>query len=404
MWNLVDLVELADLVDILVVATLVYTAVVWIRRTQAGFVAIGLFIAAAVYVLAEALDLQLTTAIFRSVFAIILVLIVVLFQEELRQLFERLGVWSTRRRRRQQEAVRSLPADILVEALSNLARQRIGALVVLPGLQPLARHVRGGVPLDGVVSVPLLESLFDPHSPGHDGGVILEGDRVTRFSAHLPLSTNFQALAGVGTRHSAALGLAELTDALCLVVSEERGAISVARDQQLRRLAEPGELSAEIARFLHDVRPGDGERPSFWRQLLREHWAEKVGSLVFVSALWMAVVPGSRPLERTFPVPVQVVNLPADYVLDEVKPATIDVTLSGLRREFYLFAPRLLRVTIDATLAAQGRRTFQVLGRDLRYPKSLTLEGIEPDEVKISVHRAAPVPTAPTEESPAPES
>jgi diadenylate cyclase len=395
MWNLFDLVELADLVDILLVATLVYTAVVWVRRTQAGFVAIGLFILAGLYVLAEALDLQLTTAIFRSFFAISAVLIVVLFQEELRQLFERVGVWSVRRGRRAQQAVQSLPADILVETLSELAHRRRGALVVLPGVQPVARHVRGGVPLDALVSAPLLESLFDPHSPGHDGAVILEGDRVTRFSAHLPLSTNFQALAGVGTRHSAALGLAELTDALCLVVSEERGTISVARNGVLRRLKDPGELAAEIQRFLRETRPSDGDRPSFWRQLLREHWAEKVASLVFVTALWMAAVPGSRPFERTFPVPVEITNLPPGLVLDEVKPSTIEVTLSGLRREFYLFAPRFLRVTIDASMAGQDRRTFQVLGRDLRYPKSLTLEGIEPDEVKISYHRAAPMP-APT--------
>jgi diadenylate cyclase len=394
MPNLFDLVELADLVDILLVATLVYTAVVWVRRTQAGFVAIGLFILAGLYVLAEALDLQLTTAIFRSFFAISVVLIVVLFQEELRQLFERVGVWSVRGRRAQQ-AVQSLPADILVETLSELAHRRRGALVVLPGLQPVARHVRGGVPLDALVSVPLLESLFDPHSPGHDGAVILEGDRVTRFSAHLPLSTNFQALAGVGTRHSAALGLAELTDALCLVVSEERGTISVARNGVLRRLKDPGELAAEIQRFLRETRPSDGKRPSFWRQLLREHWAEKIASLVFVTALWMAAVPGSRPFERTFPVPVEITNLPLGLVLDDVKPSSIEVTLSGLRREFYLFAPRFLRVTIDASMAGQDRRTFQVLGRDLRYPKSLTLEGIEPDEVKISYHRAAPMP-APT--------
>jgi diadenylate cyclase len=399
MRNLVDLVELADVVDILLVATLVYTAVVWVRRTQAGFVAIGLFILAGLYVLAEALDLQLTTAIFRSFFAISVVLIVVLFQEELRQLFERLGVWSVRGRRGQQ-VLQSLPADILVETLTELAHRRRGALVVLPGLQPIARHVRGGVPLDALVSAPLLESLFDPHSPGHDGAVILEGDRVTRFSAHLPLSTNFQALAGVGTRHSAALGLAELTDALSLVVSEERGTISVARNGRLRRLTDSGELAAEIARFLRETRPGAGERRSFWWQLLREHWAEKVASLVFVTALWMAAVPGSRPFERTFPVPVDVTNLPPGLVLDDVKPSTIDVTLSGLRREFYLFAPRFLRITIDASMAAQDRRTFQVLGRDLRYPKSLTLEGIEPDEVKISYHRAAPMPASP----PQPES
>jgi diadenylate cyclase len=402
MRNLVDLVELADLVDILLVATLVYTAVVWVRRTQAGFVAIGLFVLAGLYVLAEALDLQLTTAIFRSFFAISVVLIVVLFQEELRQLFERLGVWSVRRRRRQQ-AVQSLPADILVEALTNLARQRVGALVVLPGLQPVARHVRGGVPLDGLVSVPLIESLFDPHSPGHDGAVILEGDRVTRFAAHLPLSTNFQALKGVGTRHSAALGLAELTDALCLVVSEERGSISVAQNGRLRRLEHPGELPADIDRFLRETRPRETERRSFWRQLLREHWVEKVASLVFVTALWMAAVPGSRPLERTFAVPVEITNLPPELVLDEVKPPTIEVTLSGLRREFYLFAPRFLRATVDGSMASQGRRTFQVLGRDLRYPKSLTLEGIEPDEVKISVKQSAPAPTQPQAEAPSPE-
>src|SRR5262245_54978049 len=132
MQNLVGLVEFADLLDILVVATLVYTAVVWIRRTQAGFVAIGLFGLAGLYILAEGLDLQLTSAIFRSVFAISVVLIVVLFQEELRQLFERLGVWSMRgRRRRLQAAAGSLPTDILVEAISDLARQRRGALIVL---------------------------------------------------------------------------------------------------------------------------------------------------------------------------------------------------------------------------------------------------------------------------------
>jgi diadenylate cyclase len=391
MQNLVGVIGVADLLDILVVAILVYTAVVWVRRTQAGFVAIGLFVLAGLYVLAEALDLQLTTAIFRSVFAISVVLIVVLFQEELRQLFERLGVWSVRgRRRRLQAAARSLPADILVESVADFTRQRRGALIVLPGIQPLARHVRGGVPLDGLVSVPLLQSLFDPHSAGHDGAVILEGDRITRFAAHLPLSTNFQLLRGVGTRHGAALGLAELTDALCIVVSEERGVISVARDADLRVLSAPGELSAHIDQFLAETRPTTNERASFWRQLVREHWVEKAASLVFVVALWMAVVPGARPLERSFQVPVEFTNLPPGVEVKEVTPAEVGITLSGRRRDFYLFAPRFLRVTIDAALVSQGRRTFQVLGRDVRYPQSLTLEDIEPDEVKISVRKVEP--------------
>jgi len=399
MRSLFDLFEIGDLIDILLVTTLVYTAVVWIRRTQAAFVAIGLFLLAVLYVLAEALDLRLTTAIFRGFFAITVVIIVVLFQEELRQLFERLGVWSVRRGRRG-GTTRSMPADILVETLTDLARQHIGALVVLPGQQPVARHVRGGLALDGLVSVPLLESLFDPHSPGHDGAVIVEGDRVTRFAAHLPLSTNFVVLSGVGTRHSAALGLAEVTDALCLVSSEERGQISVARDGRLRRLAEPAELAAEIARFLHDMRPLDGERRSFLRQLIREHWVEKIASLLFVSGLWYVVVPGSRPLERTFPVEVHVSNLPQELVLDGVKPAQISVTLSGLRREFLLFNPRFLRVDVDARLATSGRRTFPIDDRDVRYPKSLTLQGVDPDSVRLSLRRAEPATTEPPAKTP----
>src|SRR5262249_51957986 len=153
---------------------------------------------------------------------------------------------------------------------------------------------------------------------------------------------------------------------------------------------EPAALSAEIARFLEDTHSKPDERRSFWRQLVREHWVEKVASLAFVSALWMAVVPGSRPLERTFSVPGKGVHLPPALVLDDVKPDTIELTLSGLRREFYLFTPRFLRLTIDAKLADQGRRTFQVLRRDLRYPEALRLEGIDPDEVRINVHQAPP--------------
>ena len=164
--------------------------------------------------------------------------------------------------------------------------------------------------------------------------MIIEGDRVTRFAAHLPLSTNFGALAGVGTRHSAALGLAELTDALCLVVSEERGQISVARDGGLRRLADPGELTAEIAALPAETRPSDGERRSFCasscastgpRRSRRWSSSRRSGR----RACRARVRSSARsPCRCTSP------TCRPTLVLDDVKPAEIDVTLSGLRREF----------------------------------------------------------------------
>jgi uncharacterized protein (TIGR00159 family) len=402
MRELIGVVRAQDVVDILLVTILVYTAVVWIRRTQAAFVAIGLFLLGGVYVAAQALDLRLTTWLFHSFFAILVVIIVVIFQEEIRQLFERLAVWTMRRRPIADG--HSVPADILVHALTDLARRHVGALVVLPGQQPIDRYVRGGLELDGHLNVPLLLSIFDPHSPGHDGAVIVQGDRVARFAAHLPLSTDFTQLAGVGTRHSAALGLAELTDALSLVVSEERGQVSAARDGRLLRLKDPGELTAVITGFLQAMQPPE-RGTTFWRQLLLEHWVEKVASLAVVALLWGALVPGSRPVERTYQVPVHVTNLPNDLTLDEVRPAVVDVTFAGPWREFYLFNPRYLEVTIDASLAGAGRRTFHILEHDVRFPKELRLQEISPGSVRLALRAPStpPPPEAPVDEEAAPD-
>ncbi|MCW5890899.1 MAG: diadenylate cyclase [bacterium] len=383
MSDVLESVRIGDVVDVLLVTALVYTLVVWLRRTQSAFVALGFFLVGGLYVAAQALDLRLTTWLFHSFFAISVVMIVVIFQEELRQLFERVALWSLRRSK-QDGVAHAVPSDILVETLADLAHTRVGALVVLPGRQPLERHVRGGIPLEGAVSVPLLKSVFDPHSPGHDGAVIVRGHRIERFAVHLPLSIDFAQLAGRGTRHSAALGLAELTDACCLVVSEERGEVSVARDGRLLTLRDPSELTAIVADAQRVFEPS-ARRQAFWGPLLREHWIEKVASLVVVSGLWLALVPGSRPVTRTFSVPVKVANLPPELQLESVQPAEITMTLTGLRREFYFVSPRLLEVTVDAALARDGRRTFQVVDSELRYPKELALENVEPDAVKLDL-------------------
>jgi DNA integrity scanning protein DisA with diadenylate cyclase activity len=130
---------------------------------------------------------------------------VVVFQQDLRRLFERIAALGFRRR--------LLPAgpdaiDTLVRAIAHLAEHRRGALIVLPGREAVAGHVQGGLPLRADITEPLLLSLFDPHSPGHDGAVIVSGDRLMQFAVHLPLSTDHAQLGQRGTRHAAALGLA----------------------------------------------------------------------------------------------------------------------------------------------------------------------------------------------------
>ncbi|MBI2181639.1 MAG: DNA integrity scanning protein DisA nucleotide-binding domain protein [Deltaproteobacteria bacterium] len=375
-----------EIVDVLLVAILIYTAIVWLRRTRAAFVARGMLILGAAYMVVRYLDLQMTAWIFQAFFAVFLVMIVVIFQEELRRMFERIAVWSFNRQ--PAPTATSTTADILVRTLPDLARDHIGALVVISGKDPVGRHITGGIALDGRISVPLLRSLFDTHSPGHDGAVLIENDRLTRFAAHLPLSKNLAQTAHVGTRHSAALGLTELCDALCLVVSEERGTITIARNGRLLQLDSPQELPVAIHSFLSDKFPAQ-ERSHLGLHLVRENWLAKALSICLAIGLWYLFVPGSKIVEVSFQVPVTVENLLANLQLEAVDPPAVRATFSAPRRTFYLIDRKKIRVSANTALAELGRRTFALSEQELRYPKELTLQEFTPHSLKISV-KAAP--------------
>jgi diadenylate cyclase len=377
---------ISDIIDILVVGVLLYTAMAWVRRTRAAFVLRGMFVLAVIYLTARQFDLQLTAWIFQGFFAIFLIVVVVIFQEELRQIFERVAMWSWRSGGN--PALQSETTRVLVKTVADLAKERIGALIVVRGNDPLERHIVGGIALDGKLSEPLLKSIFDPHSPGHDGAVIVEQDRISRFAAHLPLSKDVKQMASVGTRHSAALGIAELTDALAIVVSEERGAISVARDGSLRELNSPQELVGILEEFLEKKYPAQQRK---WTPVghLRENWQGKAIALTLAVAFWYVFVPGSKVVEATYRLPVQVQNLPADYELESVQPTEVEATFSGPRRAFYFFRPKRLKVTVDASSARAGRRTFTISEQNIRHPADLRLEEVKPPTLKISLRRLA---------------
>ncbi len=378
---------LPEVIDILFVAVMLYTAIVWARRTRAALVVRGILILGSVYIIARYLDLQMTAWIFQGFFAVFLIMIVVIFQEELRQMFERVALWSLTSR--PASPLRSTTVDILVRTLVDLAKAQIGALLIIRGNDPLERHITGGIQLDGKLSEPLLKSIFDPHSPGHDGAVLIEQDRITRFAAHLPLSKDLKQLARVGTRHSAALGLAELADVLGLVVSEERGSVSIAVDSKLRHITSPQELGNVIHEFLEEKFPSQ-KNHRFSLQLLRENWIEKAVAIALAIAFWYIFVPGSKTVEVSYKVPVVVENLPSDLHIEEIQPAEVDATFVGPRRAFYLFDAKRIKLTVDVSLAELGRRTFNISEQNIRYPKELTLQELSPSSLKLTVKKVSP--------------
>jgi diadenylate cyclase len=291
MMQLLSKIGLNDVIDIAFVTLLLYTAIVWFKRTRAALVILGFFILGAMSILAWLLEMKLTAWLFQGFFAVLLIIIVVVFQVELRQIFERLAIWSLRRGR--DLATPSRTVDIIVQTLVDLARDRIGALIVIPGRDAVGRVVAGGIVLNGTLSEPLLKSLFDPHSPGHDGAVIIEGNKIKSFAVHLPLSRDFSQLARVGTRHSAALGLAELSDALCLVVSEERGQVSYAKNGTLTQVHNLQKLAPLLEELIQEKKI-PLKRKQLVINFFRKHWVEKTVSLLLALGLWYVLVARSQ--------------------------------------------------------------------------------------------------------------
>jgi uncharacterized protein (TIGR00159 family) len=377
--------RLSDAVDVAIVAILLWMLIVWLRTTRARFAAVGLAILTGLYLLAQQLELQLTVWLFQGFFAAVVLVMIVVFQEDLRRLFERIAVAGLRRRR-----PRPGPdvVEIVTRAVADLARASIGALIVVPGRDPLERHVEGGAHLRGRVSEPLLLSLFDPHSPGHDGAVVLEGNEIARFAVHLPLSADANPLGKGGTRHAAALGLAERSDALCIVVSEERGTVSVARNGRLRALSRPEMIADELRAFLKAAHPAHTRSglAAFLRGV-PARWKEGILAGGLALALWAALVPGDTIVNVAFAVPVQVENLPQGYALQEVSPAEVEVTFTGHRRDLYLASPAQVSVRIDALLVQLGRRTFEISADQVEHPSALSVVAVAPRKVRLQVSR-----------------
>jgi hypothetical protein len=273
---------------------------------------------------------------------------------------------------------------MLVRAVTDLAAAQRGALIVLPGHDPIERHIEGGIKLEGRLSEPLLLSLFDPNSPGHDGAAVLHGDQVRLFAAHLPLSADHEQLRMRGTRHAAALGLAERSDALCVVVSEERGRISVAQEGRIRELLQTTELAETLREHFQEKAGPQRTGPKPLR-LLRRNWRETAIAIAVSVILWALVIPGSEETERTIRIPVVVDNLPAGYSLEEVNPSEVEATVSGLRRDLFFLDSRRLQASVDAFLVKVGRRTFELSPQSVRGPARIAVTAVDPKRIILTV-------------------
>jgi len=251
-----------DLAEILIVAFLVYRILIVIQRTRAMQIMLGVVLLALAYGVARLLDLILIRTLLEALFQLSAIAALVVFQPELRTALARLG--RSRMMRVFQRMEDGRVAEEVVEGAVRLSRARHGAIIAIEQDVGLDEYAETGSVVDARVSAEMLTTIFTPYSPLHDGAVLIAGDQIRTAGAILPLTQSSVRDRSLGTRHRAALGLSEETDALVIVVSEETAQISVAVEGRLERDVDPERLREIVVGRMpqQDAALAAGQAPS----------------------------------------------------------------------------------------------------------------------------------------------
>ena len=364
---------------------LISTALFYLQRTLVRLgtwkIMAGIFLALIVFVGANLLSLRGIEWIYSNVSHVALIGLIVIFQPELRKVLER-AVWAPPRGA--QTSDERLP-KLIADCLMTMAKDCCGALIVYPGREPIGEVTTGGFSLNAEPSYPLILSIFDPGSPGHDGAIIIQGERIARFGVRLPMSRSSRLANTFGTRHHAAMGLAEQSDALAFVVSEERGRVSAFYDGQMLPVDSADEISAMIIAHLQDA--GLMRKKKKVWSLNKTSLLHVILSLFVATAFTLSVLDNTRDtVERSVVAAVDYTAAAADgSVLVGDKATEVKLHLSGPLTEMETLSQNPPHVVIDLGLMDGGKHSVVITSENLRLPKNVTLLDVTPAQLSLTL-------------------
>ncbi len=263
-------IEWTDGLEIIILSVLIYYVLLWVKTTRAwslvkGFAVIFVFLLFAVF-----FNLDTILWLAGNIFDIGVIALVIVFQPELRKALEQLGqkniiadILTLDTTKEKQNVFNDRTIEAIVKACVEMSKVKTGALIVIENNVPLGEYERTGITLDAQVSSQLLLNIFEHNTPLHDGAIIVRGDRVVSATCYLPLSDNMTLSKELGTRHRAAVGISEVSDAMTVVVSEETGAISITQYSEIKRNVTAEVLREQLSGLQNKTT--EGKRFKLWK-------------------------------------------------------------------------------------------------------------------------------------------
>jgi len=366
-----------DIADIALNSYILFRLFVLFRGTNVLRIITGMAIIWLIQRLAAATGLIITIWALQALTAAAALIIIIVFRNEIRRVLQTKNIkallWDI------PHPTISTTVEIVAETTFELAQNRIGALLVLPGRQDLSSSIHSGIAWDGWVSREMLLSIFRKGAPVHDGACIIRGKRVTKAGCILPLSLQKNLPSHFGTRHRAALGLSECTDALVICVSEERGSVLLANNGAISRIRNETELIQNL-----DKGSGLQKESVFFK---KERWQlalAAVVSVLFITGVWFSFTRGLDTL-KTIEAPIEYMNRNPELEILNTSVVTVKLQLSGSDTLIKALQPDNVGVRLDLSKASEGANSITLIDQNIKLPPGIVLKGMEPSVVEVTL-------------------
>jgi diadenylate cyclase len=373
-----DFIRWQDVVDILLNSYILFRLYVLFRETYVFRVLTGIAFLWIFQRVAVFFGLILTSWVMQGILALVALIIIIVFRNEIRSVLQaknlRAILWGFPQK--------SVPTtiQIIVESVKTLSKRHIGALIVLPAKENLDDVVQGGIPLRGLISKEIINSIFWGDNPVHDGAIIIEQDRIAKVGVILPLSYKSDLPSRYGTRHRAALGLSETTDALVIVVSEETGKVVVAKDSKITDIIS----NAMFTRILQE-HMGVHEEENIHQQKERFKMSlAAIISVVFITGIWFSFSKGLDTL-ITLEIPVEYTNRNPSFEIVDASVNAVRLHLGGSGALIKSVQPEQIQVKLDLSKAVLGKNIFSITQDNIALPPGIFLRKVIPSVIEVTL-------------------
>ncbi len=369
-----------DVVDIALISYVLFRLYILFRGTNVFTVLIGIVILWFFQKIASLLGLIVTSWSIQGFTGVATIIIIVIFRNEIRSVLQtknyRALLWEFPRKGI------DTPVETIVDSVFELSKRGAGALIVLLGKEDISETVHSGIKWGGLLSREMITSIFWHDNPVHDGAAVVQGDRVTQVGAILPLSRRKDLPSYYGTRHRAALGLAETADCLVIAVSEETNDIIAAKGLQIHKIKKRAEL-IELLNEHVGIHP---EQFNYAKREKLEFATAAVVSVLFIAAIWFSFTRGVDTL-ITIEAHLEYMNRSQNMEILDTSANSVLLDLSGSSTLLDNIGPNQVKVTVDLSEGTVGRNTFPIPAEKISLPPGVFFRNVRPPSVDVTLDK-----------------